>query len=91
MPLGSPAVREEIERQIIAFLANELVQATTWSLSPDENLLTGEYIDSIGIMRLIAHVETTFAVSIPPTDLIAENFRTVRVMAAYLAGQGAQV
>jgi acyl carrier protein len=91
MSLGSPALPEEIERQIVAFLANELGQATTRSLSRDENLLTGEYIDSIGIMRLIAHVETTFGVSIPPTDLIPENFRTVRVMAAYLAGQGAQV
>ena len=54
MPLGSPAVREEIERQIIAFLANELGQAATWSLSPDENLLTGEYIDSIGWDAIVA-------------------------------------
>ena len=59
-------------------------------MDPEDNLFTGGYVDSVGIMRLIAHLESTFAMKIPPPDLIPENFRTVRVMAAYLRGTDGQ-
>ena len=81
--------RDAIERQIIAFLASEVGRGADWSIGPDEHLLTGEYLDSLSVMRLIAHLESTFGVTIPPADLIPDNFRTVRVMAAYLTQQGA--
>jgi acyl carrier protein len=90
MAPGSTAARDAIERQIIAFLSSEVGRGADWSISPDEHLLTGEYLDSLGVMRLIAHLESTFRVTIPPNDLIPDNFRTVRVMAAYLTHQGAE-
>ena len=38
-------------------------------------------------MRLIAHLESALGIKIPPADLIPQNFRTIRVMAAYLASR----
>jgi len=90
MSLDAAAARDAIERQIVTLLASELGHGADWSIGPDENLLTGEYLDSLGIMRLIGRLESTFRVSIPPGDLVPEHFRTVRSMANYLASQGAQ-
>ena len=75
-----------IERLITDFITAELMGSPGAPVDPDDNLFTGGYVDSVGIMRLIAHLETTFAIRIPPTDLVPQNFRTVRVMARYLAG-----
>lgn len=77
-----------IEALIADYITGELLRDGS-TLDPDENLFTAGYVDSVGIMRLIAHVESTLEVQIPPTDLVPENFRTVRVMAAYLAGRTA--
>ena len=78
-----------IERLIAAFIAEELMGNGEAIVDPDDNLFTGGYVDSVGIMRLIAHLEGAFAMKIPPPDLIPQNFRTVRVMAAYLAAERA--
>ncbi len=77
-----------IERLITAFIVEELMGSRD-AVDPDENLFTAGYVDSVGIMRLIAHLEATFGVTIPPTDLVPQNFRTVRVMAGYLAASKA--
>lgn len=86
---ASAPAEEEIARRISAFITGELVRDSAVTIGPDDNLLTGDYIDSVGIMRLIGHLESTFRVTIPPTDLVPDHFRTVRVMAAYLSRLGA--
>ena len=49
MSLDAAAARDAIERQIVTLLASELGHGADWSIGPDENLLTGEYLDSLGI------------------------------------------
>lgn len=82
---------KDIERLITAFIVDELMDRRDSAVDPEDNLFTAGYVDSVGIMRLIAHLEATFGTKIPPTDLIPQNFRTVRVMAAYLARNVARV
>ena len=43
-----------------------------------------------GNIRKGGLVEKAFGVAIPPPDLIPQNFRTVRIMAGYLASIGAR-
>jgi acyl carrier protein len=76
----------DIERLILEYVGGELMEPGEPPLGLDDNLLTGGYVDSVAIVRLIAHVESALQVRIPPPDLVPQNFRTVRVMAAYLAG-----
>jgi acyl carrier protein len=78
-----------IERLITEFIREELMGSRDAAVDPEDNLFTAGYVDSVGIMRLIAHLEATLKMKVPPTDLIPQNFRTVRVMAAYLARNGA--
>jgi acyl carrier protein len=75
-----------IEHIITTFIVEEIAGRGA-VIDPEENIFTSGHVDSVGIMRLIAHLESTLDVTIPPTELVPQNFRTVRVMAAYLASR----
>lgn len=77
----------EIESIITTFLIDDLLVEEDSGLSPESNLFAEGYIDSIGIMRLIAHLESETGTKIPPKDLIPKNFMTIQAMVSYLASQ----
>ena len=64
----------------------ELADADSRDVDLDENLFASGLVDSVGFMRLIAHLSDALGVAVPAEDLVPENFRTVRVMARYVAG-----
>jgi acyl carrier protein len=79
--------RPPIDQIISDFITDELLRKPgETTLDPDENLFSGGLIDSVGIMRLITHLEKSLGVKIPPGDLVPKNFRTIAVMTAYLEG-----
>ena len=78
---------EDLEKIIFEFVREQVLAAPDLELDPEENLFTSGHIDSLGIMRLIAHLEATLELKIPLRDRVPDNFRTVRVMATYLDGQ----
>lgn len=75
---------EHISGLVESFIVDELSAADRDELSPDKNLLTEGVLDSINVMRLIRHIETTLGVKIPPRDLIPKNFISIQAMAHYL-------
>ena len=81
------ASTDDLERIIFDFIRDQVLATPELELGPDENLFTSGHVDSLGIMRLIAHLETTLDLEIPLRDRVPDNFRTVRVMAAYLERQ----
>lgn len=78
---------DHIESLVTHYIRRELLRNVDAVIDPEESLFTSGYVDSVGIMRLIAFVEATLGLTIPPTDLVPGNFRTVRTMAAYLTGR----
>ena len=78
---------ERIEELIVEFIRDELAGGEAVEIEPHENLLTSGVVDSVGIVRLIAHVRERLEVTVPPRDLVPDNFRTIRVMAAYMHGR----
>ncbi|MCO5183626.1 MAG: phosphopantetheine-binding protein [Anaerolineae bacterium] len=67
------------------FITDELlVDEELGTVSADDNLLLAGFIDSLGIMRLIAFMEETFHVNVHPQDVTIENFASINTMAAYL-------
>lgn len=75
----------QVEAIILAFLRDRALGDEADALDVDDNLLTSGLVDSVTIVRLIGHVEERIGVSVPPTDMVPENFRTIRAMAAYLS------
>jgi acyl carrier protein len=86
MPEDTIVSNDSIEALVIEFIADELIEDKDQTIDVNENLFTSGLVDSIGIVRLIAHLQHQLGVDVPRTDLVPENFRTIRVMATYLQG-----
>lgn len=79
-----------IEKMIAAFIAEELIGDPGVAVDVEQNLISDGSLDSVGVMRLVAHLETTFGMTLPPSDVVPEHFRTIRLMVDYLARKGAR-
>ena len=75
-----------IAQRIVEFIRNDMADESL-DIDLDENLLISGLVDSVGIVRLIAHLKDSLQVTVPPTELVPENFRTIRVMANYMQGR----
>ena len=54
------------------------------TISPDEDLLAGNLLGSMDMMRLIAFLETEYDFRVEPQDMTIENFITVQAMSDYI-------
>lgn len=50
----------------------------------DESFLASGIIDSLGIMQIVAFVESEFGVAVPDADLVPANFDSINRIAAYV-------
>ena len=73
----------EIEARILAFLERELLSPGV-RVDREADLLSGEVLDSMSVLRLAAFVGQEFQIDVQPSDFIVENFRSVGVIAAYV-------
>jgi acyl carrier protein len=72
-----------IEHRIAAFIERELLSPGA-TVGPDDNLLSGDLVDSMGVLRLAAFVAEEFHFAIPPGDFVVANFKNVSVLAGYV-------
>jgi acyl carrier protein len=71
--------------QLKTFIQTELLDER--EIADDENLLLTGLIDSMGVMRLVAFVDESLKIAIPPEDLTIENFSNLNAMHQYLEGR----
>jgi acyl carrier protein len=72
-----------ISENLKTFMQQELINGQVM-LNNDDDLLLSGLIDSLGVVRLIAFIEQTFATHVPPEDVTIENFGTVQSIADYV-------
>ena len=65
------------------FIVEELFNGEL-ELDNDDNLLADGMVDSLGMLRLVAHIEAQLNIKIPHSDLVIENFRTIGTITHYL-------
>ncbi|MBI9115252.1 acyl carrier protein [Sanguibacter suaedae] len=53
-------------------------------VTPQTDLLNSGIIDSLGLLKLIAWLETRFEIGIDDTDLDPENFRNLNTITAFV-------
>jgi acyl carrier protein len=56
-------------------------------VTQEEELLSSGLIDSITIMKLIAHLEETYYIKVPPQDMVIDNFNTITSITKYITQQ----
>ena len=79
-----------IEDRVLIFLQRELLSADV-VVDRETNLLSGELLDSMSVLRLAAFVGEEFQVDIRPADFVIDNFRNVGAIAGYVRRKLADV
>ena len=72
-----------IEDRVLAFLQRELLSDSV-AMDRETNLLSGELLDSMSVLRLAAFVGEAFQIDIQPADFVIDNFRNVGAIAGYV-------
>lgn len=86
------ARQTQIQDALIDFVSNELLgDRADLELKPEDDLLSSQWVDSLGVMRIVAFLEQRYSVKIPPSDVTIENFVNVKTISAYLETHGNQV
>jgi acyl carrier protein len=57
---------------------------TSADVKVDSNLVENGYVDSLGIIQLVAAVEQKFEIDVPYSDVTLKNFGSVRDISEYL-------
>jgi acyl carrier protein len=78
----------EIEDQVESFLR------ATFRIASDDpdfdrtvDLYEHGYVDSVGIVELVAWLEKTFGVAIPESDMLSDDFSTVEGLGRIVGGR----
>lgn len=76
---------DEINRHLRIFIRQHYqVPETDHEFTDDVHLFDYGYIDSFGAVELIAFVETTFAIKVQQSDLVAYPLNTIREIANFV-------
>ncbi|MEM6254386.1 MAG: acyl carrier protein [Cyanobacteria bacterium P01_D01_bin.156] len=72
------------QQQIVQTYISDVLLNGHMQVEPDDDLLVGEIIDSLGMMRLVAFIEETFKFKVPLGDITIQNFRSIETIDGYL-------
>jgi acyl carrier protein len=79
--------QEEIRTKIHQFIKKNFLFDEKAVLDDDQSLLGSGVVDSTGILELISFLEETCRVKFDDSELVADNFDTVKKIAAFVAGK----
>ena len=78
----------EIEEEIRVFLSqNTNIRLLGTELANDKSLISSGLIDSLGVLDIIAFLESHFGVEFEPDDLTGDNFENISSMADLIRSQ----
>lgn len=78
-----PVDEAGIEALILTFVRDELLAGAATPSATDD-LLSGELLDSMAVLRLATFVDETFDIGMKPADFRIENFQTVQALTRYV-------
>ncbi len=74
-----------MQEVLIEYIEDQLLSGKSdLKVDPSDDLMGSGLIDSMGMMRFIRFIEEKFEISVPPQDLVLENFMTVDDITNYL-------
>ena len=77
----------EVLTQLTDFILSELGEERQLeSLAPDDDLIKGGIVDSMGVLQVVSFIEQTYDLQVADEEITVENFRTIHAIAK-LIGQ----
>jgi acyl carrier protein len=74
-----------VKREIRSFIVGNFLFGQDQDLSDDTSFLDKGFIDSTGVLELVAHLEETYDIKVNDDELIPDNLDTIESIAAYIA------
>lgn len=74
--------RDVIEARLCAYISDDLLGGM--AVAPEDELLLSDLLDSLSVVRLVAFMEESYGISVPPEDVVLETMQSVRAMTSYL-------
>ncbi len=74
----------EIENKIRQFIVNNLYYTEDEFIADDASFLETGVVDSMGVMELVAFVQSEFGVEVAQEEVVVENFDSVRKLAEFV-------
>lgn len=68
----------DIESAVERFLIDEILFGSRSSIAPDESLTSSGILDSLGLLRLISHLESQYSITLEGDEMIPDNFETLK-------------
>lgn len=82
----------EIQDALIDFVSKQLLNdRPDIQLGPQDDLLSSNLVDSLGVMRIVAFIEQHYGVQVPPTDVTIENFLNIATISTYLQRRQSEI
>jgi acyl carrier protein len=73
------------EHELRAFIVDEVAAAHgIESFGADEDLIRLGIVDSLGMQQLVDFCESRYGIRVVDSDLVTENFQTLRQLGAYV-------
>ena len=81
----------QIETQIQRFISeNLLFNEGAFNYTNDTSFLREGILDSVGVMELVAFVESCFGVKVEPAEVTPDHFDSVNKLAGFIRGKQAK-
>ena len=77
-------LNQEMKKKLRAFIFEELIFVAEPEQFSDDNDLLEAGLDSMGIMRLIMHLENEFDVTLPDNEIEPENVKSFNALEQWI-------
>lgn len=74
----------EIEARIRQFILQNLYFSQDNSLTDEASFLETGVVDSMGVMELVAFVESEYGLQVAPQEIVVENFDSIAKLGAFV-------
>ena len=79
---------EELKDKLLTYFKNSILyNESIDEIDGDESLIDSGYIDSTGIIGLVAFMEKTFGIRVYDNEIIPENFDSLNSIYAYICSK----
>lgn len=74
----------EIEKKIRSFIVTQLYYSDDNPITDEDSFLETGVVDSMGVMELVAFVQSEFGVEVVQSEIVVENFDSIRKLADFV-------
>lgn len=83
--------QENVRTAIRDFVYQTFPAAAEQEISDKESLIESGIVDSLGVLDLVAFLETTFEVILEDDDVVGGHFESIQTLTAFIAGRNLSV